>query len=222
MSGVQIDEDVAVAMRDGTVLRADVYRPDTAPVPAVLMRTPYSRQQLPALATVLEPTRAARNGFAVVVQDTRGRYGSEGTFDPFDERDDGHDTIAWLAAQPWCDGRVGMFGSSYMAATQLQAAIDAPDALKAIAPFEASANYGEGRSYRGGAFELGALVTIALWALARGTLQRQPGSFRDGMAEVRRALDDLEEFLSVRPLSRLSETILGRAAPYFFDWATSA
>jgi len=169
----------------------------------------------------LDPIRAVREGFAVVIQDTRGRFDSEGEFSPFDEGEDGFDCVGWVAAQPWCDGNVGMFGSSYMAATQLQAAAARPPALKAICPVAGSSDYYEGRSYRGGALELGALVTIALWALARGAhVVDDSKPLNKRMAEVRNVLKEFDEFLSVRPLDSLRATILGEVAPFFFDWAT--
>lgn len=220
MSGLAVDLDVPMPARDGVVLRADVYRPGEGRWPALLLRTPYGKTSLPALLTVLDPVRGAREGFAVVVQDARGRFASDGAFRPFDEGDDGHDAVAWVARQPWCDGRVGMFGSSYMAAAQLQAAVTRPPALRAISPIEASADYYEGRSYRGGAFELGSLVTIALWALSRGSLERAGRDrYRSGMAEVRGFLADLRANLAVRPLDALGDGILGEVAPFFLEWA---
>lgn len=110
-----VDRGVAVPMRDSVVLRADVYRPDVAaPVPAVLARTPYDRSFALTPPAALDPERATEAGFAVVCQDVRGRYDSEGEFYPFvSEGDDGHDSVEWVAAQPWCDGAVAMAGRSY-------------------------------------------------------------------------------------------------------------
>src|SRR4051794_2293668 len=182
-------------MRDGTVLRADVYRPAEGAHPALLMRTPYSKDVPFGLMVVLNYIRAAEAGYAVVVQDVRGRFRSEGEFVPFvNEADDGYDSVEWAAVQPWSTGRVGMFGSSYMAATQLQAATTAPPHLFAIAPMEGSADYFDGRSYKGGAFELGSLMSISLFALGAGTIQRAGLSgddFRKVWRQVRAMLDDL-------------------------------
>ena len=100
-----VDTNVAVPMRDGTVLRADVYRPDGPPVPALLERTPYSKDNLVGTIFVLNPMRAAKAGYAVVVQDVRGRFTSDGDFYPFvNEAEDGHDSVEWVATQSWCDG----------------------------------------------------------------------------------------------------------------------
>ncbi len=98
-----IDRDVPVEMRDGTVLRADVYRPESdAPWPVLLQRTPYDKNVPRISALLLNPMRAASAGYAVVVQDVRGRFASDGDFYTFrHEPDDGYDTIAWAAAQPW-------------------------------------------------------------------------------------------------------------------------
>ena len=107
-------------MRDGTVLRADVYRPLAAGrFPALLQRTPYSKNRPRASQTF---SQLAGRGFVVVVQDTRGRYMSDGVAKPHDEAQDGFDTIAWVAQLPYVNGKVGMFGGSYLATTQLLAA----------------------------------------------------------------------------------------------------
>src|SRR5262245_62523000 len=103
-----IDRDVPVEMRDGTVLRADVYRPESdASWPVLLQRTPYDKNVPRISALLLNPIRAASAGYAVVVQDVRGRFASDGDFYTFrHEPDDGYDTIAWSAAQPWSTGKV--------------------------------------------------------------------------------------------------------------------
>src|SRR5262249_36225418 len=129
-----IERDVSLVVRDGTTLRADVYRPEaTATAPAVGLRVPYDRSPPLAPASGLDPERAVAAGLAVVCQDTRGRHGSEGEFIPFiHEATDGYDTIEWVAGQPWCSGAVGMAGRSYAGATQWLAAIAQPPHLRAI------------------------------------------------------------------------------------------
>ena len=133
---VTVDLDVPVVMQDGTSLRADIYRPGTeARVPAVLVRLPYNKSRLRMQMQGAEPVRTAAAGYAVVYQDTRGRFASEGEFYPFaHEAQDGYDTVEWVAAQPWCTGAVGMAGASYFGATQWLAATAAPPHLKAIFP----------------------------------------------------------------------------------------
>ena len=151
-------------MRDGVELATDVYRPPgDEPRPALLQRTPYGKDVPLIVSLTFEPSEAVASGYAVVVQDCRGCGRSDGEFHAFvDERADGHDTIEWVAAQPWCDGRVGVYGSSYMGATALQAAIDAPPALRAAMAYLTGTNYYDGWLYTGGAFELGLNVRWSL------------------------------------------------------------
>src|SRR3954471_14326066 len=99
--------------RDGTILRADVYRPALrSRVPAIVMRTPYDKSN--RRVGLLSPMEAVGAGFAFVVQDVRGRWRSEGEWNPIDwggvERPDGYDCIEWVASEPWCNGDVGMIG----------------------------------------------------------------------------------------------------------------
>lgn len=150
-----IDRNVECEMRDGTILRADVYRPDGGPWPTLVHRIPYNRQNPMSLTnSMFPPTVAASRGYAVVVQDTRGRFGSDGRFRPFaQERDDGYDTVEWAAAQPWSNGRVGIYGSSYMGVTSLQAVAARPPHLEAAIAYLTGGNYQDGWVYTGGAFE---------------------------------------------------------------------
>ena len=153
---LKIETNIAIAMRDGVTLYADIYRPnDDDPFPTILQRTPYDKTNALS-ASMLDPIRSAKAGFAVVIQDTRGRHVSEGEFYAFrDDIDDGYDTVEWAAAQPWSNGNVGMYGASYVGATQWLAATSRPPHLKAIAPTVTASNYHDGWTYQGGAFELG-------------------------------------------------------------------
>lgn len=162
-----IERDVAVPMRDGAVLRADVYRPDTdAPVPAIVNRTPYNRSSPLIPPAAMDPERAIEAGFALVCQDVRGRFGSPGDFYPFKyEAQDGYDTVEWAAAQPWCSGAVGMAGRSYSGAAQWMAAAEQPPHLKALFPVAIGSDYYDGWIYQGGAFQLGFNL---FWALIVG------------------------------------------------------
>ena len=120
---VEVENGVRTAMRDGVVLVADVYRPEgEGPFPVLLQRTPYDRRGGAAPARML-----ASHGYIVVVQDTRGRYGSEGEFYPFlNESSDGYDTVEWAAQLDGADRQVGMYGGSYVGATQMLAAKSDP------------------------------------------------------------------------------------------------
>jgi putative CocE/NonD family hydrolase len=144
-------------MRDRVVLRADVYRPDTAmPVPAIVNRTPYDRSSPLIQLAAIEPERVVEAGFALVCQDVRGRYGSDGEFYTFfSDGPDTFDTVEWTASQPWCDGAVGMAGRSYAAAVQWLGAAEQPPHLLAISPIVTGSDYYRGWIYEGGAFQFG-------------------------------------------------------------------
>ena len=122
-STIVVEKNVMVRMRDGVLLATDVYRPEgPGPLPAIVQRTPYDKEGAALRNYAFEVMRAVQAGYVCVVQDTRGRYLSEGEFNPFfDDGSDGFDTIAWVAAQSWCDGNVGMAGGSYFGATQWRA-----------------------------------------------------------------------------------------------------
>lgn len=131
-----VEKDVSIPMRDGIRLKADLWRPDVEqPVATILYRTPYDRAALNP--DFLRPQDAVNAGFAAVVQDTRGRFGSEGAWKPLmwdQEGDDGYDSVEWIARQDWSSGPVGMAGPSYLGIAQLMAAARKPPHLKAIAP----------------------------------------------------------------------------------------
>jgi putative CocE/NonD family hydrolase len=168
VSGVRADFDVPATMRDGVVLRANVFRPDDAGegrYPVLLMRLPYGKD-FPLGSSLINPAQAARRGYIVVVQDVRGTFTSEGEFDPMrNEGADGADSVAWAAALPGSNGSVGMFGGSYMGFTQWAAAREAPAALHAMAPMITWADPNEGVFSRNGVFELG---LEGAWLLQRG------------------------------------------------------
>ncbi|MFC5139103.1 CocE/NonD family hydrolase [Actinomycetospora rhizophila] len=144
--GVRRENDVRIPTRDGTVLLADVYRPDTdRPVPALVAAAPYPRQiqDLGAPTGIIEAGISdfwVPRGYAHVIVNLRGMCGSEGTWTFFDsqERLDLHDIVEWVAEQPWCDGQVGMIGISYYAMAMLAAAVERPPHLAAIFPFHAT------------------------------------------------------------------------------------
>src|SRR3981189_2440808 len=147
---VTVEQGVPVKMRDGVTLRADIYRPKAeGKFPLLLTRTPYEKN-----GTVDFCLKAAARGYVVVAQDVRGRYASEGDWYPFKyESQDGYDTVEWAAALPYSNGKVGMFGGSYVGATQDLAAIAKPPHLAGICPTVTAANYHDGWTYQGGAFE---------------------------------------------------------------------
>jgi putative CocE/NonD family hydrolase len=218
---LRVETNLPVKMRDGIVLYADVYRPDSpGPFPVALQRTPYDKGSAGSM-TNLDPMKAARNGYAVVIQDTRGRYTSEGEFYAFrDEINDGYDTVEWAAAQPWSTGKVGMYGASYVGATQWLAAVARPPHLAAIVPNVTASNYHEGWAYQGGAFELGFNVS---WTLLQLTLANfgALSSAKSVPTEKRRdlidAVNDMELSFRHLPTKDLPQ-LQGGLADYYYDW----
>ena len=199
MASVLVEQNVPVPMRDGVILRADVYRPATAgPYPALVCRTPYGKDAGYAL---LQPLRAARAGYVVVLQDTRGRYASEGEFRYFDtlpqEGPDGYDTVEWAATLPDCDGNVGMFGASYLGWTQWSAAMQHPPHLRTIAPMETWRIVGRSVGFRGGALDYGAFlgwhVSMAV-DVTRRRLAAAGKSPAEILAAIRRIIDVTDGF----------------------------
>ena len=146
--------NAAVPMRDGVVLRANIFRPGAAArYPAILLRTPYGKGDAitPAYQSFVN------HGYVVVVQDVRGRYASGGTFEPINQEiDDGDDTLNWIARQPWSDGGVGMYGGSYLGIAQWKAAMTGNPHLKAIFPYVSGDDDYRDRFYStGGAMKIG-------------------------------------------------------------------
>jgi putative CocE/NonD family hydrolase len=138
LSSIRVNKNIPMKMRDGVVLRADIFRPDdNERHPAVLIRTPYNKT-ISRDTDFLNLIDAVSAGYVVVTQDTRGRFASEGEW-RFSERSvvegpDGFDSVEWVAVQPWCGGNVGMTGVSYNGVLCWLAAIENPPHLKAIAP----------------------------------------------------------------------------------------
>jgi putative CocE/NonD family hydrolase len=212
-----VERGLEVPMRDGIVLVADVYRPESGQWPTLICRTPYLREHYPGNFVLMDPLEAVAGGFAVVVQDTRGRGASGGDFRPFDESADGYDTTEWAARQPWSSGQVATYGSSYMGATQIQTAIAAPPSLLAICPIQASSDYYEGRSYQGGAFELGGLISSSLGAMALGPTV-QP-THRARIREILGGLENMKVTFPLRDALDGAGAPLRALTPWFFDWA---
>ncbi len=194
---VLIERDVACELRDGTLLRADVYRPSAeGRYPVLLLRTPYSKGLWQFTHLTLDPVRAAEAGYVVVIQDVRGRWASGGDeFDPYrDEFDDGYDTVQWAAALPYADGRVGAYGVSYMGGTAWQAAVAAPPALRAIAPTTAPNDQFIDLGWRGGAFLWGTQIMWYLQAVGPSALIRAKMGTPDFVASFVRLVDEADDF----------------------------
>jgi putative CocE/NonD family hydrolase len=221
MARIIIEKNIEVPMRDGCVLRADLYRPDGPErLPVLLNRTPYDKSFLPLSLLTLDAIRASQAGYNVLFQDCRGCFASQGTFTCFvDEARDGYDTIEWAARQPWSDGKVGTFGASYMGATQWFAATQAPPSLKAMVPSITASNYHEGWTYQGGAFELFFNVSWLMLLLGPARLLRERDTNPAAKAElgvVMGGIDQMREWMEFLPLKEFPMFRAG--APYFFDW----
>lgn len=208
-------EDVRVPLRDGLVLHADLYRPAGAGRhPVLVLRNPYDRRVAQSYLYA-HPSWYAAQGYAVLVQDVRGRWGSDGRFDPLvNEGRDGADTVAWAAEQPWSNGRVGLYGFSYPAMSQLLAAAEHPQGLQAAVPALAPSQLRAGWLYDGGAF---ALAFALGWAIELGVDQarrRSPGL----EAELLAVAADPRPWFTSRPLRDLPLFRRNRICNFYFDW----
>ena len=150
---VRVLHEVMVRMSDGVRLATDIYLPRRSGTwPAILVRTPYGKA-----SDVSRGEFFASHGYVYVVQDVRGLFGSEGTFNPYaNEPEDGRQTAQWIVRQPWFNARRGLalYGGSYLAATAIDTALEHPADLKAIYVYIASADYHEDGAWRGGAVRL--------------------------------------------------------------------
>ena len=209
---VTIERNVSAKMRDGVTLRADVYRPKAdGKFPVLLQRTPYNKNN-----GVNFGTRAAARGFVVIFQDVRGRYTSEGEWYTFKhESEDGYDSVEWAAALPYSNGKVGMFGGSYVGATQMLAAIAHPPHLAGICPVVTASNYHDGWTYQGGAFEQ--------WFNESWTSGLAQDTFDRTVSKATNALPGVWKLpLTSYPLFNIADSSMtmstNELAPYFLDW----
>ena len=199
--------DLKVPMRDGVLLSADVYLPtDGGSFPALLLRTPY------------ESTRDghidwaawwAKRGYACVVGDNRGKFESAGTFYPYrDDGPDGHDTVEWIARQPWCSGKIGTSGRSYGALFQWQLAPHRSKHLTAMAPQVIMGDYYADYHHTGGAIQWAITLMAAI-------------TFATNVAFAQRGCAHLfgnQKFYRQLPLINADIAAIGREIPYFRDW----
>lgn len=186
-------------MRDGTILRADVYRPDEGRHPVLLQRTPYNKEFWPFTFAVLDPIRTSAAGYVVVIQDIRARFASDGDvyFIYRDEFDDGFDSVEWCASQEWSDGQVCCYGISHMGATARQAAATQPKELRGIATATAPHDFIRNHIGRGGALNWGMLVS---WSLTLGTsVMLRRGSDAAAILGLIDHLDDYNETVKFLP-----------------------
>ncbi len=199
----KVDTDVRARMRDGVFLVADVYRPDEAgEFPVLLQRTPYNRK-----GDTEQSHELASHGYIVVVQDTRGRFDSGGEFYPFrHESEDGYDTVEWAAKLSGSNGKVGMYGGSYVGATQMLAAISKPPHLVAVFPYITASEYYEGWTYQSGAL-MQWFASSWTSGLAVDTLRRE--------ADAKLRPKDWSWQMPVESYQLLSLPSADEVAPYF-------
>ena len=215
LTGRVMMKNVEVPMRDGVVLRADVWLPSAnGRFPTVVYRTPYGKENAPKAWSTFE--KLPPRGYAVVIQDVRGRYASDGEFAPYqNEGKDGYDTIEWAARQPWSDGNMGTFGLSYPGAVQWLAAVENPPHLKAMVPamtFSTPINF----FYSGGLFDGSWLqwiwMNIAPDLRVRKRLDG-PKTYKEAQESWKREHARMESYLPLRGLPDLQQ-----AAPFYYQW----
>jgi len=210
---IVVEKNVAMKTRDGVTLYADIYRPAAeGRYPVLLQRTPYNKDGGDTFGH-----KAAGRGYIVVIQDVRGRFTSEGEWYTFKhESADGYDAVEWAAALPGSNGKVGMFGGSYVGATQMLTAIAHPPHLAGICPVVTASNYHENWTYQGGAFEQWFNESWSA-GLAGDTLNR--ALRRDTNALVGSTVLPLTRFPVFNIHAPRDGADLTQAlAPYFIDW----
>jgi putative CocE/NonD family hydrolase len=221
---VTVERGVRVPMPDGIALVADHYYPNArGAFPTILIRTPYGRDLRGTTLGILHmfvSQRFAERGYHVIVQDTRGRFDSEGEWEPFvNEARDGRATIEWIARQPWFDGNLGLWGPSYEGYVQWAVAADAPDYLKALLP---SVTGSQINPYTGSAFGLdGMLRWLDNLHPRGGTLERLRTAlnrFIDPRAQTRA----LAPAFAHLPIGEADQIVLGRSVPYYRKWLENA
>lgn len=207
-----VERDVPVKMRDGVILRADIYRPNAeGKFPVILQRRYVDKRAIFDFGYA-----AAARGYVAIAQDVRGRFASGGQFYTFrDDASDGYDTVEWAAALPYSNGKVGMWGASYVGVSQLQAAMAHPPHLAGIAPMVTGSDYHNGWVYQGGAFEQ---MFTESWtgSMAQDTFSHFLAANTKTASEKWSAPGDfvLFNFPPLTADAHLSQSI----APYFYDW----
>ncbi len=212
---LKVEKNVASSMRDGIKLYADIYRPDIPDkVPVILIRTPYNKEHYGGEFSFAR--LGAQNGYAVIVQDVRGRFSSKGEFLPYvQELNDGYDAVEWSAGLPFSNGKVGTDGCSYLGADQWQAAVMNPPHLVAIFP---QCTFSNARHFFffGGTFDLSWIS----WLNGRlPDIKRHHGIMGKSASEEAADIDWAAhkwEWLSYLPLKDFP--LLKDFCPYYYDW----
>ncbi len=212
---VIVEKNVMIAARDGVKLAADIYRPAReGTAPALLTRTPYNKGD----GTSSEAKYYASRGYVVVMNDVRGRYASEGTWRLMaDDPNDGHDVVEWIAAQPWSNGKVGTFGTSYPGGTQHALAETNPPHLTTMVPVDALSNTGVAGMRHNGAFELRFMNWVFQIGAPNSKAALANPKLREALTENGRRIREHADNLPVR----LGNTPL-RGVPEYEAWLVEA
>jgi uncharacterized protein len=210
---IRIERYLAAPMRDGVKLYGDLYRPARdGKFPVLIVRTPYGVQRDGVHEALI---KFAQRGYAVYVQDVRGRFESEGKWDPFrNEANDGYDTIEWAAKQPWSNGKVGTEGGSYLGHVQWRAATQSPPSLVTMFPQVASTNIYKNWLTQGGAFRLSFNYG---WGVVRMPNRIMLPQYWHTEKYAPPELS-YEHILKHLPLSDIDHQNAGQSVPHFRDW----
>jgi putative CocE/NonD family hydrolase len=210
---IRVERYLAATMRDGVKLYGDLYRPARdGKFPVLIVRTPYGVQRDGGHATMI---KFAQNGYAVYFQDVRGRYESEGKWDPFrNEAQDGYDTIEWAAKQPWSNGKVALQGGSYLGHVQWRAATQSPPSLVTAFPMVASTDIYKNWLSHGGAFRLSFNYGWGAVRMPNRIMNPQYWhTEKFAPPELK-----YEKILLHLPLNDIDQQSAGQAVPHFRDW----
>ena len=212
---LDVSRDVRVPARDGLTLSVNLFRPRgaTEPIPAILNTDPYRKDDWSAAWDLTIAAYLAERGYAYCRLDVRGTGSSDGVpLDEYTEAEtlDGHDTVEWLAAQPWCTGAIGMWGLSYGGFTSIQVAATRPPHLRAIVPVQATDDrYTDDVHYVGGAMTVSELAQYAVSQVAMNALPALPSAWGDAW------LDRWRQRLQATPVWLFEWARQQRDGPYW-------
>ena len=213
---ILVEKNLSVPMRDGVWLATDLYRnADGSAAPVLVMRLPYDKERFVSPETMT----LVQAGFHVVIQDSRGRFASQGEFHAsVQEINDGVDCCTWVAQQSWCDGRIGTLGGSYVGQVQWLASPQMPDAVQAMAVLLAPVDHYSDIAYRGGVLNLGSMLFwCSMMALGEQGRRIAAGVATPAALQAQAmAAGNLANLYNELPLAGMAH--LQGISPHFFDW----
>lgn len=221
---VIVEKNEEIRFRDGTVTYGDVYRPlDSEKVPTIVVRTPYDKEAPLTGSAAMggQYLKIAERGYAVVVQNCRGRFSSAGEWYPFaDETNDGYDAVSWVTRQPWSNSATALYGASYYGATAMLGARSNPPGLKALVSIFTTDEYYETWCYHGGAFQLGFLGTWGAM-MAQNRVSRPDSQLPEAIKQqYREAMLEAIPRLRHRPIAAMPGISIPGVGPWWRDWVT--